>query len=84
VGVARLENDGEVLVTQIRTSRGRLINGLFYGVEGMRVGGVRKLEIAPHMAYGDRGVPGAVPPNTAVVVEIEIVSRQSRVVSRQS
>jgi ankyrin repeat protein len=84
VGVARLENDGEVLVTQIRTSRGRLINGLFYGIEGMRVGGVRKLEIAPHMAYGDRGVPGAVPPNTAVVVEIEIVSRQSRVVSDQS
>jgi hypothetical protein len=83
-GQAYLENDGEVLVTEIRTSRGQLINGLFYGVEGMRIGGVRKLEIAPHMAYGDRGVPGAVPPNATVVVEIEIVSRQSTVDRRQS
>lgn len=75
VGQAHLENDGEVLVTEIRTSRGQLINGLFYGVEGMRVGGVRKLEIAPHMAYGDRGVPDVVPPNATLVVEIEFLER---------
>ena len=73
VDVARLESDGEVLVTQIRTSRGQLINGLFYGVEGMRVGGVRKLEIAPHVAYGERGVPGVIPPNETIVVEVEFV-----------
>ena len=73
VGQAHLEDDGEVLVTQIRTSRGQLINGLFYGVDGMRVGGVRKLEIAPQMAYAERGVPGSVPPNATIVVELEFV-----------
>ena len=87
-GQAYLDNGGEVLVTEIRTNRGQLINGLFYGIEGMSVGGVRKLEIAPHMAYGERGVPGAVPPNAALVVELQLLSetssaRESSVDSRQ-
>ena len=57
VGVGRLEDDGATLVTDVRTNRGQLMNGLFYGMEGMRVGGTRRLEIAPHLAYGERGVP---------------------------
>jgi hypothetical protein len=34
VGVARLEDDGETLITEVQIKRQRLINGLFYGVEG--------------------------------------------------
>jgi FKBP-type peptidyl-prolyl cis-trans isomerase len=49
-----------------------LISGLFYGVEGMRVGGTRRLEIAPHLAYGDRGVPGIIPANAVLTAEITI------------
>lgn len=73
VGVGRLEDNGETLVTAMRINRGYLINGLFYGVEGMRVGGTRRLEIAPHMAYGDQGVPGRIPPNAVIVAEITIL-----------
>ena len=61
MGVARLDDDGETLITEVRIDRRSLVNGLFYGVEGMRVGGMRRLEIAPHLAYGDRGVPGVIP-----------------------
>jgi FKBP-type peptidyl-prolyl cis-trans isomerase len=32
------------------------VNGLFYGVDGMRAGGTRRLEITPHLAYGEAGV----------------------------
>jgi hypothetical protein len=39
VGVARLEDNGETLVSEVRIDRRSLVNGLFYGVEGMRVGG---------------------------------------------
>src|SRR5512145_2760203 len=53
---ARLEDEGHTLVTDLRVDRENLINGLFYGIEGMRVGGLRKLRIAPHLAYGERGV----------------------------
>lgn len=73
VGIARLEDTGETLVTQLRIDRRSLIAGLFYGVEGMRVGGMRRLEIAPHLAYGERGVPGIIPANALIVAEIKIL-----------
>jgi len=73
VGTARLEDNGETLITEVRIDRRSLVNGLFYGVEGMRVGGIRRLEIAPHLAYGDRGVPGVIPPGALLVAEITIL-----------
>ena len=39
----------------------------------MRVGGTRRLEIAPHLAYGARGVPGVVPANAMLTAEIGIL-----------
>jgi uncharacterized protein len=72
VGVARLEDDGETLITEILVNRGRLINGLFYGLDGMRVGGTRRVEVAPHMAYGDRGVPGVIPPGATLIIEVAL------------
>jgi hypothetical protein len=78
VGVARLDADGELLTTEILINRGRIINGLFYGVDGMRVGGTRRLAIASHLAYGDRGVPGIVPPKAALTAEITILERPTR------
>jgi hypothetical protein len=74
VGAALLEDDGETLVTEIRVNRGLLVNGLFYGVERMRVGGTRRLDLAPHMAYGERGVPGIIPPSSSLIVEIAILA----------
>lgn len=73
VGSARLEDDGETMVTEVRLDRRSLINGLFYGVDGMRVGGMRRLEIAPHLAYGERGVPGVIPPGAVLTAEISIL-----------
>ena len=73
VGVARLEDGGATLVTEVRVDRRTLVSGLFYGIEGVRVGGTRRLEIAPHLAYGERGVPGVVPANAVPVAEITIV-----------
>ena len=72
-GVARLEDDGATLITEVRIDRRSLINGLFHGVEGMRVGGTRRLEIAPHLAYGDRGVPGVIPEGALLIAEITIL-----------
>jgi hypothetical protein len=73
VGVARLEDNGETLFTQILVNRGQLVSGLFYGLDGMRVGGTRRLEIAPHLAYGERGVPGVIPPNALLIAEIAVL-----------
>ncbi len=44
-----------------RVGKRKAIPGLEYGVEGMRVGGERRLRVSPHLAYGDQPIPGMVP-----------------------
>jgi len=73
VGAARLDDNGETLVTEVRIDRRSLISGLFYGMEGMRVGGTRRLEIAPHLAYGETGVPEVIPANAKLIAEVTII-----------
>lgn len=74
VGVARLEDNGATLVTELRIDRNALVNGLVYGVDGMRVGGTRRVKIAPHLAYGEQGVPGLVPANAVLTAEITVLA----------
>jgi hypothetical protein len=73
---ARLEDEGETVITDLRIDRENLFAGLFQGIEGMRIGGKRKLKISPHLAYGDRGIPGRIPPRALVVAEIEFIEER--------
>lgn len=55
-----------------RVGERRVIAGLEKGVVGMRVGGIRRLRVSPHVAYGDKSVPG-VPPNAVLNFEVEVL-----------
>ncbi|WP_238569025.1 FKBP-type peptidyl-prolyl cis-trans isomerase [Xenococcus sp. PCC 7305] len=68
----QVEDDG-FFEHRVRIDRENLIPGIFYAVQGMRVGGYRKVVISPHLGYGERGIPGVIPQNAKLIVEIKIL-----------
>jgi|SRR5690554_325948 len=51
----------------------QLIPGFREGLLNMKVGDKVTLFIPAHLAYGARGIPGVIPPNSELVFELELV-----------
>ena len=67
-----IRREGKRMLVEHRTVLGkrRPIPGIEHSLVGMRSGGYRKVRISPHLAYRDKGIPGLIPANALLVVEI--------------
>jgi peptidylprolyl isomerase len=62
---------------EFKLGKGQVIPGWDAGVEGMKVGGRRKLTIPSAMAYGARGAGGVIKPHEPLVFVVDLLSVRS-------
>ena len=56
-----------------RLGIGQVISGWDQGVQGMKVGGRRRLVIPPHLAYGERGAGGVIGPGETLIFVVDLL-----------
>jgi peptidylprolyl isomerase len=51
----------------------QFIPGTDEGIVSMKVGGERQLVIPPELAFGEQGIPDLIPPNSTLILEVELL-----------
>ena len=73
--------DGTVFDSSVKRGRpfeftvgvGNVIKGWDEGVSQMKIGQKAILTCPPEYAYGPKGIPGAIPPNSTLIFEVELL-----------
>ena len=64
-------DDGRSFIDHaITLGRRQAIAGIEQALLGMKQGGYRKVRISPHLAYGEKGLPGLIPDRAVLIAEL--------------
>ena len=66
----RVDGDREVIDRVVTLGKREVVPAVERSLTGMRVGGYRKLRASPHLAYRQEGIPGLIPENAVLIVEL--------------
>jgi FKBP-type peptidyl-prolyl cis-trans isomerase len=66
----RREGDRRIVDRTITLGKRQVMAAVEKSLLGMKKGGYRKVRASPHLAYGDPGIPGLIPENALLVLEI--------------
>jgi FKBP-type peptidyl-prolyl cis-trans isomerase len=58
---------------EFNLGQGQVIKGFDQGIAGMQVGGIRRIIIPSSLGYGKTGAGGIIPPNAALVFDVELI-----------
>ena len=73
----QFSEDRTIFTGKKRVDRENLVAGLFYGIQGMKINGTRRLKISPRLAYGEKGVEGIIPPSAVLIAEVTILKKSN-------
>ena len=68
--MSRVVNGAVLIDHKTRLGDRQIVAGVEHTLIGMKVGGYRKVRIGPHLAYRDKGVPGVIPAEAVLLVEV--------------
>ena len=66
----RVDDGREFLDRVVTLGKREVVPAIEHALIGMRVGGYRKLRASPHLAYRQEGIPGVIPENAVLLVEL--------------
>ena len=66
--------NGQPATFPLSAGPGGVIPGWVQGIPGMKVGGRRQLIVPPNLAYGAKGSPPTIPPNSTLVFVVDLLS----------
>ena len=70
VHMVRTEGGYHFIDHAITLGKRQAIAAVEHSLIGMKEGGYRKVRASPHLAYRDKGVPGLIPENAVLVLEL--------------
>ncbi len=66
----RVEGNRKFIDHTILLGKRQAIAAVEHSLVGMKEGGYRKVRASPHLAYQEKGIPGLIPENAVLIIEL--------------